>query len=74
MSILEQLHSGFLIYDGGMGSMLQAAGLPAGELPERWNLSHADKIVAIHKAYFEAGADIVYPDVKTFANEIKKIL
>lgn len=70
MSILKQLHSGFLIYDGGMGSMLQAAGLPAGELPERWNLSHADKIVAIHRAYFEAGADIVCAN--TFGANILK--
>ena len=59
MSILEQLQKGFLIYDGGMGSMLQAAGLPAGELPERWNLSHADTVIDIHKAYYAAGADII---------------
>ncbi|MBQ8382834.1 MAG: homocysteine S-methyltransferase family protein [Clostridia bacterium] len=58
MTIREKLQTGFLFYDGGMGSMLQSAGLPAGELPERWNLTHADVIVGIHKAYYEAGADI----------------
>ena len=58
MTIREKLQNDFLFYDGGMGSMLQSAGLPAGELPERWNLSHPDTIVGIHKAYFEAGADI----------------
>lgn len=58
MTIREKLQSGFLFYDGGMGSMLQSAGLPAGELPERWNLSHPDVVSGIHKAYYEAGADI----------------
>lgn len=58
MTIREQLQNGFLFYDGGMGSMLQSAGLPAGELPEKWNISHPDSIIGIHKAYFEAGADI----------------
>ena len=53
MTIREQLQNGFLFYDGGMGSMLQSAGLPAGELPEKWNLTHAETIIGIHKAYFE---------------------
>lgn len=59
MNIRNALKHDFLIYDGGMGSMLQAAGLPAGELPEKWNLSHPDTVIGIHKAYYEAGADIV---------------
>ncbi len=58
MTIREKLQNGFVFYDGGMGSMLQAAGLPAGELPERWNLTHPDTIIGIHRAYYEAGADI----------------
>lgn len=70
MNIREALGRGFLIYDGGMGSMLQCAGLPAGELPERWNLSHADIVTTIHKAYYEAGADIICTN--TFgANRLK---
>lgn len=59
MNIRKALDKGFLIYDGGMGSMLQAAGLPAGELPEKWNLTHPDTVINIHKAYYEAGADII---------------
>ncbi len=58
MSVQSKLQEDFLLYDGGMGSMLQAAGLPAGELPELWNLTHPDTVTSIHKAYFEAGADI----------------
>ncbi|MBQ8310948.1 MAG: homocysteine S-methyltransferase family protein, partial [Clostridia bacterium] len=45
--------------DGGMGTLLQARGLQAGEHPERWNLSHPDDIVEIQKAYFDAGSNVV---------------
>ena len=45
-------------------------GLQPGELPEVWNLEHAEEIVDIHKSYFEAGSDIVLSN--TFgANAIK---
>ena len=42
MSILEFIKENTLILDGGMGTLLQKAGLAPGELPERWNLSHPD--------------------------------
>ncbi len=45
--------------DGGTGTLLQQAGLPLGELPERWNLTHADVLRSIHKAYFDAGSNVV---------------
>ncbi len=48
------------ILDGGMGTMLQAAGLPAGMLPEQWNLSAPEKITAIHKQYMDAGSQVIY--------------
>lgn len=50
----------FLILDGGMGTMLQAQGLPLGGIPEVWNLEHPEIITAVHRAYAEAGADVVY--------------
>ena len=59
MDILQHLKNNILYLDGGMGTLLQARGLTAGEMPERWNLSHADEIVAIHKAYFNAGSNVV---------------
>ncbi len=59
MDILQYLKNNILYLDGGMGTLLQARGLAAGELPERWNLSCADEIVAVHKAYFDAGANVV---------------
>lgn len=48
-----------LILDGGMGTLLQAAGLPAGEYPERWNVTHPDVIEGVHRAYIEAGSHVV---------------
>jgi len=48
-----------LFFDGAMGTMLQAAGLLPGELPELWNIEHPDTIREIHSAYLNAGADIL---------------
>ena len=59
MGIRERIKEGRLILDGGMGTLLQARGLLPGEYPEEWNLSHPEEITAIHRAYFEAGADVV---------------
>ena len=49
----------FVILDGGMGTLLQAAGLKPGEYPERWNIEHPEEIVKIHMAYYEAGSNVV---------------
>ena len=51
---------GFIMLDGAMGTMLQAKGLKAGEMPELTALTHADKIVQIHREYIQAGAQVVY--------------
>lgn len=68
--ILEEMKNRILFCDGGMGSLLQANGLKAGELPEIWNLTHREVLVDIHKSYLEAGADIV--TTNTFgANALK---
>lgn len=59
MSILKEIEKRIIFCDGGMGSLLQARGLKAGELPGTWNITHPEVLVEIHKAYLEAGADIV---------------
>lgn len=46
-------------FDGGTGTVLQSMGLPAGEAPESWNLSHPEKVTALHAAYLDAGANII---------------
>lgn len=45
--------------DGAMGTELQKRGLEPGEIPELWSLSHPEALVEIHRAYLEAGADII---------------
>lgn len=70
MDILQAIRRGFFFFDGGMGTLLQERGLRAGELPERWNLTHAEEIVRIHSEYLAAGADAV--TTNTFgANALK---
>ena len=57
----------FVFLDGGMGTMLHLA---PGELPERLNLTEPARVAAVHKAYAEAGSQIVYSN--TFgANPLK---
>ena len=59
-----------LLFDGGMGTMLQAAGLAAGALPELLCLSDPDAITRIHAAYVAAGSEVV--TTNTFgANALK---
>ncbi len=48
-----------VILDGGMGTMLQAKGLKLGEYPELAALEHPDWVKEIHRAYVEAGAQIL---------------
>ena len=55
----ERLGKELLYFDGGMGTLLQERGLQPGELPETWNLLHAEEIREIHRKYIEDGSDIV---------------
>ncbi len=59
MNILDYMKDHLLYLDGGMGTLLQDAGLAAGEYPERWNLSHPEVIQRIQREYFEAGSNVV---------------
>ena len=49
-----------ILLDGGMGTMLQAAGLPLGELPEVWNITHPEAVSAIQRRHAEAGSRVLY--------------
>ena len=57
--ILSRIGRGVFLLDGATGTMLQAAGLPAGTAPELWNLSHPEAVTGIHRAYLSAGADAI---------------
>ena len=52
--------SEIILLDGGMGTMLQAAGLPIGQLPELWNVTRPEAVTAIHRRYVEAGSRVLY--------------
>lgn len=59
MNVLDCVKNGLFYLDGGNGSVLQARGLLPGELPELWNITHAEEIVSLHKAYYDAGSHAV---------------
>ena len=61
----------YLLFDGGMGTLVQAAGLHAVHaVPDLLNLTHPEAIVAIQRQYVEAGADCI--TTNTFsANRLK---
>ncbi|MCD8312028.1 MAG: homocysteine S-methyltransferase family protein [Firmicutes bacterium] len=57
--ITELLGKRLLITDGAMGTRLLEMGLLPGEPSDTWNLTHPERIGAIHKSYLDAGADII---------------
>ena len=70
MKITEFLKDNIIYLDGAMGTLLQKRGLAPGELPEKWNLTHPETIQEIHKAYYDAGSNVV--SANTFgANTLK---
>ncbi len=48
-----------IFFDGGTGTYLQQNGLKTGENPEMWSIEKSEIIEGLHRAYFEAGANIV---------------
>ncbi len=56
---VEVCTSRVLLADGAMGTELQRAGKPVGQPGELWNLEQPDRVEAIHRAYAQAGADLV---------------
>lgn len=65
--LVRRMEEKILILDGAMGTMLQQAGLSAGDFGgealegcnEALNLTRPDLIRRIHEAYLEAGADLI---------------
>lgn len=70
--VVERVRAGqTLVFDGGYGTMLFAAGLLNGACPEVWNDTHAEVVAGIHRGYFEAGSDIV--ETNTFGGTRLKL-
>ena len=80
MNFKNFLENNIVYLDGGMGTLLQERGLPAGELPERWNISHPSVITDIHKSYYDVGANVVLTNtfganvLKFSEEELEKII
>ncbi len=55
----KRLNRDLLLFDGGMGTQLQNAGLKAGQIPEELNLDAPDLITDVHCRYLRAGADFI---------------
>ena len=65
MGFLDDIKNRILIFDGSKGFMLQQAGLPAGESPETFNLSHPDIVYKVHKDYVDSGCDVIQTNTFT---------
>jgi 5-methyltetrahydrofolate--homocysteine methyltransferase len=70
--VVERAAGGdLLVFDGGYGTALFAAGLLNGACPELWNDTHADVVRGLHEGYFAAGADMV--ETNTFGGTRLKL-
>jgi 5-methyltetrahydrofolate--homocysteine methyltransferase len=70
--LIERVRAGeVLVFDGGYGTMLFAAGLRDGACPELWNDTNAEVVSGIHKGYFDAGSDLV--ETNTFGGSRLKL-
>ena len=60
-----------VLFDGSMGTRLQALGLGAGACPEELNLSRPDWVITVHRDYVEAGSQVILAN--TFGANRKKL-
>ncbi len=56
----QKIKDGICILDGATGSNLRNAGMPKGCCTERWVLENPEPLVALQRAYAEAGSQIIY--------------
>ena len=70
LDILEELGKRILVMDGAMGTQLMERGVRPEDCFDAVNINKPDIVEAVHKAYVDAGADII--ETNTFgANRIK---
>lgn len=58
-TFMKWMERGWLVGDGGMGTLLQSAGLTTGSCGELWNIDCAETVVELHRRYVEAGSDFI---------------
>jgi 5-methyltetrahydrofolate--homocysteine methyltransferase len=71
MTFIEKVGAQGMIFDGALGTMLIREGLGGGKASEFWILEKPEIVQAIHKSYFDAGADIV--TTNTFGASVIKL-
>jgi 5-methyltetrahydrofolate--homocysteine methyltransferase len=59
MTFEEIIKKKWLLFDGAMGTELQGRGLSIGSVPEALNIHNPDRVLEIHKAYVQAGAEVI---------------
>ena len=59
-ALWELVKKGPVLLDGATGSNLMKAGMPRGCCTEEWVLANPEKLVALQRAYVEAGSQIIY--------------
>jgi methionine synthase I (cobalamin-dependent) len=48
-----------IITDGAWGTQLQSLGLPPGECPDNWNITHPDEVKKVAQRYVDAGSQVI---------------
>ena len=59
VGLLDAMKGRVLLGDSAMGTQLQQAGLESGGCGEAWNLDQPERVLAIQRAYAEAGSDCI---------------
>jgi len=60
---VDRLKAGeILVADGATGTSYQQMGLPIGVAPEEWVEDQPERVLGLHRAFIEAGADIILTD------------
>lgn len=63
IGFVDRLNAGeILVADGATGTSYQQMGLSIGVAPEEWVEDHPDRVVGLHRAFIEAGSDIILTD------------
>ncbi len=57
--IEKRMAEGVLLFDGAWGTMLMERGMGPGQTAEAWVLERPGDVAAVHKQFYDAGADIV---------------
>lgn len=70
MDVRKRLQEGFLLLDGGFGTLLQTRGLLKGNNTAVMSIMNPDAVSGIHREYIEAGSEIIIANTFS-ANEYK---